>query len=68
MYLVRIDLTLMVFSDIGDAIVFQCHPIISDPYYMSGHYVPTGMCTTDPFMDLMYNFLGLVSIDTLNSI
>ena len=63
MYLVCIDLTLMAFSDIGDAIALQCHPIIPSPHYLSGHYVPTGMCTTDPFMDLMYDFLGLVSID-----
>ena len=29
----------------------------------SCHYVPTSMYTTDPIMNLMYNFLGLVSID-----
>ena len=54
----------MVFSDIVDAIILQYHPIISGPHYLSSHYVPTGMCTTDSFMNLMYNFLGLTSIDT----
>ena len=56
MYLVCIDLILMTFSDIIDAIIFQCHPIIPGPHYLSCHHVPTGMCTTDPFMNLMYNF------------
>ena len=64
MYLVCVVLTLMTFSDIIDAIIFQCHSIIPDPHYLSCHYVPTGMCTTNPFMYLMYNFLGLVNIDT----
>ena len=32
-------------------------------HYLSCHYMPTGMCTTDPFMNLMYDLLGLVSID-----
>ena len=64
MYFIYVDLTLMAFSDIVDAIVLQRHPIISDSHYLSRHYVPTGMCTTDPFMNLMYNFLGLVRIDT----
>ena len=64
MYLVRIDLTLMALSDVGDAIVLHCHPIIPGPHYLSYHYVPTGMRTTDSFMNLMHDFLGLISIDT----
>ena len=65
MYLVCVDLTLMTFSDIIDAIAFQYHPIIPGSHYLSCHYVPTGMCTTDTFMNLMHDFLDLVGIDTL---
>ena len=64
MYFVCIDLTLMALSDVGDAIVLHCHPIIPGPHYLSCHHVPTGMCTANALMDLMYDFLGLVSIDT----
>ena len=64
MYLICVDLTLMAFSDIVDAIILQCHPIIPDPHYLSCHYVPTSMYTIDPFMNLVYNFFGLVNIDT----
>ena len=64
MYLVCIDLALMTFSDITEAIIFQWHPIIPGPHYLSCYYVPTSMCTTDPFMNLMYNFLNLVNVDT----
>ena len=64
MYFVCIDLTLMAFSDIGDAIALQCNPIIPGPHYLSCHYVPTSMCTINAFMNLMYDFLGLVSVDT----
>ena len=54
----------MTLPNIIDTITFQCHPIIFGLHYLSRHYVPTGMCTTDPFMNLMYNLFGLVSIDT----
>ena len=64
MYLICVDLTLVAFSNIVDAITLQCHPIVSNPHYLSRHYVPIGMCTTNTLMDFMYNFLGLVSIDT----
>ena len=64
MYLVCVDLTLVTFSDITDAVILQCHPIIPGPHYLSGHYVPTSVCTANTFMDLIYDFLGLVSIDT----
>ena len=64
MYLVCVDLALMTFSDIIDAITFHHHPIIPDSHYLSCHYVPVVMCIADPFMNLMYNFLGLISVDT----
>ena len=64
MYLICIDLTLMAFSDIFDAIIFQRRPIIPDPHYLSCHYMPIGMCTINPFMNLMYDPLSLVSVDT----
>ena len=64
MYFICVDLTLVAFSDITDAVILQCHPIVSGFHYLSCHYVPTSMCTADPFMNLVHNFLGLVSVDT----
>ena len=64
MYLIYVDLTLMSFLKIVDTITLQCHPIIFDPHYLSYHHVPTGMRTIDTFVDLVYDFLGLISVYT----
>ena len=62
--LIRVDLTLMAFSDVVDAIILQCHPIIFDPHYLPCHYVLTSVYATNTFVNLMHDFLGLNSVYT----
>ena len=64
MYLVCIDLAFMTFSDIIDAIIFQCHPIIFDPHYLFCHYMLASVYTANTLVNLMHDFLGLVSVYT----
>ena len=63
MYLIYVDLTLMTFSDIVDAIALQCHPIIPSSHYLSCHYVPISMCTTNTFVNLVHDFLSLAGVN-----